>query len=190
MIALKRWIGLGLGFLTFLGFTSFLAGAQPHYGNGPPCCWDMWDPGWTQRYLWGPGHMGPMQRQRMLRHWTFMHEGVPEDYRDQASTITINQQTLGEGAALYADSCASCHGPTGQGDGEAGRSLSPSPALLAHMIRTPMAVDEYLFWTISEGGARFETDMPAHKDKLEADKIWKIIAFMRAGFPEQAAGNQ
>jgi mono/diheme cytochrome c family protein len=190
MNALKRWIVGCLGLLSFVGVMPSPSLAQTNLRDDPPCCWDMWDAGWTQRYLWGPGHMGHMQRQRMLRHWTFMHEGVPEDYRDQASTITINEQTIGEGAALYAESCASCHGPTGQGDGEAGRSLSPSPALLAHMIRTPMAVDEYLFWTISEGSARFETDMPAHKDKLEADEIWKIIAFMRAGFPDQATGNQ
>lgn len=184
MIAFKRWITIGLGLVSLVGLAPFVAGAKPRYGDSPPCCWDMWDPGWTQRYLWGPGYMGPMQRQRMLRHWTFMHEGVPEDYRGQASTITIDQQAIGQGATLYAEHCASCHGLTGQGDGEAGRSLSPSPALLAHMIRTPMAVDEYLFWTISEGGARFETDMPAHKDKLQPNEIWKIVAFMRAGFPE------
>jgi hypothetical protein len=81
MNALKRWITVGIGLFGLVGLTPFLAGAQPRSGDNPPCCWDMWDPGWTQRYLWGPGHMGPMQRQRILRHWTFMHEGVPEDYR-------------------------------------------------------------------------------------------------------------
>ena len=90
---------------------------------------------------------------------------------------------------LYGENCASCHGPTGQGDGEAGRALNPSPALLSHMIRMPMAVDEYLLWTISEGGEPFGTDMPAFKDALTPEEIWKVIAFMRAGFPE-AAGEQ
>ena len=90
-------------------------------------------------------------------------------------------------AGLYAKHCASCHGSTGRGDGEAGKALSPSPALLAHMIRSPIAVDEYLFWTISEGGTQFDTDMPAYKDKLEADEIWKIIAFMHSGFPGTAS---
>ncbi len=190
MSRLERWIVGSMALVGCAGFMPSTGVAQTDLRDDPPCCWDMWDPGWTQRYLWGPGHMGPMQRQRMLRHWTFMHEGVPEGYRGQSSTIVIDEETVGEGAAHYARHCASCHGPTGQGDGEAGKSLSPSPALLAHMIRTPMAVDEYLFWTISEGGARFETDMPAHKDKLLADDIWKIIAFMRAGFPEEAEGGQ
>lgn len=190
MIALKRGIVVGLGLLGLAGLAPWPGVAQTNLGDDPPCCWDMWDPGWTQRYLWGPGHMGPMQRRRMLRHWTFMHEGVPEVYRGQSSTIAIDAKAIDEGATLYTANCASCHGPTGQGDGEDGKALNPSPALLAHMIRTPMAVDEYLFWTIAEGGARFETDMPAHKDKLAADDIWKIIAFMRAGFPAAAAGGQ
>ncbi len=155
-----------------------------------PCCWDMWDPGWIQRDRWGPGHMGPRQRQRMLRHWTFMHEGVPAAYRGQTSTIVTNDVTVEDGAGLYAEYCASCHGTNGQGDGEEGKSLTPSPALLAHMIRMPMAVDEYLLWTISEGGTQFQTDMPAFKDKLKADEIWKIIAFMRAGFPEVTEDNK
>ena len=189
MSTLKRWIVGSMVLVGFAGFMQSISVAQSDLGDDPPCCWDMWDPGWTQRYLWGPGHMGPMQRQRVLRHWTFMHEGVPEDYRGQSNTIAIDEETISEGAVIYAKNCASCHGPSGRGDGEAGKSLNPSPALLAHMIRTPMAIDEYLFWTISEGGARFDTDMPAHKDKLEADEIWKIVAFMRAGFPEATAGD-
>ena len=190
MDALWRWIVACPGFIVVIGFTPCLSIAQTDLRDNPPCCWDMWDPGWTQRYLWGPGYLEPKQRQRMPRHWTFMHEGLPQDYRGQSSTITINNQTIDQGAVLYAEHCASCHGPTGQGDGEAGGSLSPSPALLAHIILKPIAVDEYLFWTISEGGARFETDMPAHKDKLRADETWKIIAFMRAGFPAEAVADR
>jgi mono/diheme cytochrome c family protein len=47
----------------------------------------------------------------------------------------------------------------------------------------PMAGDEYLLWTVSEGGKAFETAMPAFKDSLSEDQIWSIIAYMRAGFP-------
>ena len=50
------------------------------------------------------------------------------------------------------------------------------------MIRRPIAVDEYLLWSASEGGKQFGTDMPAFKDKLSREEIWKIIAYMRAGF--------
>jgi mono/diheme cytochrome c family protein len=112
-----------------------IAFAQPGQGQMPG--WDMWDPGWMQRPMWNPRHMGPGQQQRMLRHWTFMNQGVPAEYRGQTSTVAPTEATIREGAMLYAQNCASCHGSTGLGDGEAGRALNPSPALLAYMIRMP-----------------------------------------------------
>ena len=69
------------------------------------------------------------------------------------------------------------------GDGEVAKSLSPSLALLAHMIQMPMSVDEYMLWSISDGGAAFGTAMPAYKDVLTKNEIWKIVTYMRAGFP-------
>ena len=50
----------------------------------------------------------------------------------------------------------------------------------------PIAVDEYLLWSISEGGRQFDTEMPAFKGTLSREEIWKVIAFMRAGFPAGA----
>ena len=38
-------------------------------------------------------------------------------------------------------------------------------------------------WTVSEGGKAFGTPMPAFKDMLSKEDIWKIVTFMRAGFP-------
>ena len=69
-------------------------------------------------------------------------------------------------------------------DGAENQSPSPlSPALLNYLVQMPMAGDEYLLWTVSEGGRRFGTDMPSFKDTLTEDQIWSIIAYMRAGFP-------
>ena len=67
---------------------------------------------------------------------------------------------------VYAQKCASCHGRQGLGDGDAPRSLLPSPALLAFMIQRPISVDEYLLWSIAEGGKQFDTEMPAFKNIL------------------------
>jgi len=72
------------------------------------------------------------------------------------------------------------------GDGEAAKALNPSPALLAYMIQMPMSVDEYMMWTISEGGKAFGTAMPAFENTLSAEEIWQIVAYMRAGFPAMA----
>ena len=70
-------------------------------------------------------------------------------------------------------------------DGDAGLDLVPSPALLARLMDVQGTVDEYLLWTISEGGAPFGTAMPAFKNRLTEDQIWQIVAYLRAGFPQE-----
>ena len=145
---------------------------------------DFWQPGWMRHHRWGRRHRNPEMRARMQRHWTFMHEGLPRQYENARSNVKPTPAVIAAGAKLYADNCASCHGKTGLGDGEAGKSLTPSPALLAYLIQRPIAVDSYLLWSVSEGGKEFGTAMPAFKDVLARDDIWKVIAYMRAGFPE------
>ena len=151
----------------------------PHGRRGP----DFWQPGWMHRHMWAPRSMHPDMKARMRRHWTYMHVGIPKAYVGARSPYKQSEKVVAEGSDLYAKNCASCHGPSGRGNGEAGKALSPSPALLAFMIQRPMAVDEYLLWSIAEGGSGLDTAMPAFKEALTRDQIWKIVAFMRAGFP-------
>lgn len=142
--------------------------------------------------FWGPaGPRGwermeptaPWRDQRIRRHRKFMLDGVPDDYRGRVNPLKPTGRAVDAGRALYANRCAGCHGPSGRGDGDEGKGLSPSPALLSHLVKRPVAVDEYLLWTISEGGAALGSDMPAFKDDLTETEIWRIVAYMRAGFP-------
>jgi mono/diheme cytochrome c family protein len=136
----------------------------------------------------GPG-MGPWMGRgaSMVRHMYYMHNGIPPEYRGKVNPLSGSPEVVRDGAVLYADNCALCHGARGFGDGEAGKELNPPPANLAHMIRMPMLNDEYLFWTISEGGEPLGSEMPTYKDTLKAEEIWKIVAAMRAGFPSPPA---
>ena len=128
--------------------------------------------------------MRPGDGRASLRHRVFMQEGVPLEYRGLQSPFPAVKTIADEGNGLYQDHCAKCHGSEGFGDGKAGSNLFPSPALLSRMVAKPGAVDGYLLWTISDGGERIGTDMPAFRDVLSENEIWKIIAFMRAGFPQ------
>lgn len=120
----------------------------------------------------------------MARHHQFMMGGVPEAYRLLTNPLPENAEVISRGRAIYRDHCASCHGPSGFGDREDGRELSPRPANLAWLSRMPMMMDDsYLYWTIAEGGGAFGTAMPAQKDTLSADEIWSIIRFLQAGLP-------
>ncbi len=171
-----------LVFATLTTVTVVVAKTQP----APPCCVDRWDPDWTGRDRWEPGMIDPAHRQRLGRHRAFMNEGVPSEYRGQLNPLAPTRSVVKEGSMLYQKQCAVCHGAQGMGDGEAAKSLNPSPALLAYMVQRPQSVDEYLMWTISEGGKAFGTPMPAFKDMLSEEDIWKIVTFMRAGFPPLA----
>lgn len=169
------------------------SGAQGGMTGRPmtPAPNDFWMPGWMHRQMWGGrGKMHPDVQKRMQRHWTYMHYGIPADYRGARSPLKGTPDEVRKGGALYRDSCASCHGKKGLGDGEAAKGLSPSPALLAYLIQRPVAAEEYLLWTISDGGGAFKTDMPAFKETLSRGDIWRIIAYMRAGFPKVAASEK
>jgi mono/diheme cytochrome c family protein len=58
------------------------------------------------------------------------------------------------------------------------------------MIRRPISVDEYLLWAVSDGGEQFDSEMPAFRDKLSRDDIWRLIAYRRAGFPDASGGSR
>lgn len=153
----------------------------------PPLGFDYWQPEWMIRELWGPGQMPKGMAVRLLRHTTFTTFGVPKAYEGARATVPAGKDTVALGAKLYTAHCASCHGRDGMGDGAPARAVAPSPALLAYMITRPIAVDAYLLWAIADGGKQFDSEMPAFNETLARDDIWRIIAYMRAGFPDPAA---
>ena len=134
--------------------------------------------------VWNPEILTPMHTQRTERHKTFIQRGVPVEYLNQSSPYPKAGSVIKEGGKVYAKHCVACHGPRGMGDGEAGKDLAPSPALLAYLEKEPQTADSYLLWTITEGGKPFGTEMPAFKDLLSEREIWQVVIYMRAGFPE------
>lgn len=181
--SIPRMAGIFAGVFAAL-FAATATFAQAPGPQSQPRGFDYWQPDWMVKELWGPGRMPKGMMTRLLRHTTYMHYGVPAEYDGAKSSVTSGAETTAAGAALYARHCAACHGRNGMGDGDAENALSPSPALLAYMIRRPISVDEYLLWTIADGGAQFQSQMPAFKDNLARTEIWQVIAYMRAGFPE------
>ncbi len=129
------------------------------------------------------GDMGADQRSRLVRHRTYMIEGVPETYQGAASPVGRSRKAIVAGASLYTRHCAACHGGRGRGRGDAAMTLKPSPALKTYISRRPWAADEYLIWSVAEGGTEFGSTMPAFREQLTRQQMWQIIAYMRAGFP-------
>lgn len=153
-------------------------------GGTPP----EWRVDWRNPDAWRrnasvTSEMGPQQRSRMVRHRTYMIEGVPEDYQGAASPVGKSRKAVAMGARLYTMHCSGCHGRKGRGSGDAGMTLKPSRALKTYISRRPWAADEYLLWSVAEGGVAFDSAMPAFRQQLTTRQIWQIIAYMRAGFP-------
>lgn len=144
--------------------------------------WHMWGPDSAWRQEWDNSTMTPMHRHRMQRHWLFMNGNIPARYQALKNPHGNSDAAVEKGQALYTKHCATCHGDEGFGEGKAGFDLNPSPALLAFIVQSPIAVDSYLMWSIAEGGVDLNSGMPAFKSTLSADEIWQIVSYIRNGF--------
>lgn len=114
----------------------------------------------------------------------YVRNGVPSIYRTARNPFRRTIGNVVEGARLYDLRCAMCHGVMGVGDGAAGERLSSPPADLGASLTDPIHGDDFFFWTISDGGRAFGTDMPGFRGDLSDAEIWKIVTFMRAAFAE------
>jgi mono/diheme cytochrome c family protein len=173
-----------LGFAFFSTVLVETSGHAQYPGrSGNDNSWDMW--GSDGAELAPPKEIESRWTLRMARHWTFMHDGIPEKYQNQKNPFEPGAAVIQEGRALFQENCARCHGVRGRGDGKEGLSLRPPPVLLDRFVESPVAVDEYLLWTITDGGEIYSTEMPAFDDTFGREQIWKLITYMRAGFPTE-----
>ena len=117
------------------------------------------------------------------RFETYKREGLPAPYAGKTNPLVPTIAVVLKGADIYSVRCATCHGPMGFGNGPSSSKLHPHPADLAWALSSPYTKDDYLFWTISEGGAKFGSNMPAFKKPdLTDEQIWQIITYIRAAF--------
>jgi mono/diheme cytochrome c family protein len=86
-----------------------------------------------------------------------------------------------DGAALYGQYCASCHGPQGKGDGPNARNLPVPPAVHASKELMSIRSDDVLFDMIAGGGYIMNRSnrMPAFGATLRADEIRALVARIR-----------
>ncbi|HUT48224.1 MAG TPA: cytochrome c [Alphaproteobacteria bacterium] len=116
-----------------------------------------------------------------IRHQFMMRTGLPALYAKAHNPLKPTAANLAAGKAQFVGQCASCHGRTGKGDGEAGRDLKPPPPTLNGIAQMPMVQDGYLLWSIAEGGEKLKTAMPAFKDVLSRKQQWQVILYLRHG---------
>lgn len=123
---------------------------------------------------------GPPEGVSVVRHRYLRTNGLDAAYAKSRNPLPASEANLKAGKALYENTCASCHGATGRGDGPAAPGLNPAPANLAVAMKMPVATDAFLDWTISEGGIPVGSVMPPFKGALSRDDIWKIVLYLRS----------
>jgi mono/diheme cytochrome c family protein len=117
---------------------------------------------------------------------------------DQPTKPDLNDPALiARGKAVYADNCASCHGPNLEGQPDwrkrlpNGRLAAPPHDANGH---TWHHTDKQLFDMIKNGTAGmmpgYETDMPAYKDKLSDADIWAVLWFIESTWPAHIRERQ
>jgi len=81
-----------------------------------------------------------------------------------------------EGAQIYAQRCALCHGATGHGDGPAAASLNPKPRNHTDGAYMNSRTDDQLLEVIRNG----KPPMPAWKGVLTEDQMHAVLKHVRS----------
>jgi mono/diheme cytochrome c family protein len=100
---------------------------------------------------------------------------VPENYKKMKNPVASDATSIGDGKALYATHCKSCHGTKGLGDGNKAAQLKTSPGDFT-TAEFQAQSDGALYYKTTEG----RDDMPSFKKKLpDADERWAVVNYMR-----------
>lgn len=116
-------------------------------------------------------------------------EAYPETY--MKPDVPLDAISISNGAYLFAEHCADCHGPQGKGNGKRAEALSTPPTDLLTEPHTARHTVGNFYHQIAYGIP--DTDMPGFKDKLMDEDIWDVVNFMHAlsrGFDARLLGTQ
>jgi copper transport protein len=89
--------------------------------------------------------------------------------------VACSSESIETGHVAYLNTCASCHGESGHGDGPLASGLSSPPADLG--VHVPLHADGDLFGFIRDGIPG--TSMPGQAGNLSEDEMWHLVNFLR-----------
>jgi putative copper export protein/mono/diheme cytochrome c family protein/peroxiredoxin len=92
-------------------------------------------------------------------------------------SVPYNVISVSNGAHFYQETCATCHGVGGYGDGPNGKGLKPRPADLTAKHSADHTAGD-LFWWLSYGVK--DKPMPGFAASLDEEERWDMINFLRA----------
>jgi len=102
---------------------------------------------------------------------------IPPDAAQEKNPFADNQQAVTEGKALFGKNCKRCHGESGRGDGPDGDPDHQQDMDLTQAQRAARNPDGVVFYKAWNGRAR--PKMPAFKDSLSKEDVWKIVTYVQ-----------
>ena len=112
-----------------------------------------------------------------------LHPATPHRHPEAQklkNPIPIDAASLEEGRKLYLRNCASCHGPSGKGDGSMALA-GGTPANLTDEAWDHGSSDGEVFVVIRDGTS---SDMEPYKDKLTEKQMWQLVNYIRSLGPK------
>lgn len=108
-----------------------------------------------------------------------LHPATPHRHPDAQklkNPIVIDGTSIEEGRKLYLRHCASCHGPSGKGDGSMALA-GGTPANLTDEAWDHGSSDGEVFVVIRDGTS---SDMEPYKDRLSEKQMWQVVNYIRS----------
>jgi mono/diheme cytochrome c family protein len=102
---------------------------------------------------------------------------IPPDAAQETNPAAGSPQAVAEGKTLFEKNCSRCHGQTGRGDGPDGDPDHPQDMDLTQAQRAARNPDGVVFYKAWNGRAR--PKMPAFKESLSKDDVWKIVTYVQ-----------
>jgi len=99
---------------------------------------------------------------------------VPANFKTMKNPVAVGDASTKAGLALYAKTCAACHGKTGLGDGPKAKSLKTAPTNFTLAASQTQTDGEHFYKTKTGRG-----DMPKYEGKLTDDDIWNVVNYIR-----------
>jgi mono/diheme cytochrome c family protein len=102
---------------------------------------------------------------------------TPATTPETTATVSTGPAATGDAATIFKQKCATCHGPSGHGDGPLSASLTPHPRNYHDKAYMATRTDEDLYNSIFNG----KSAMPAwgKSGALTAAQVHEMVAFVR-----------
>ncbi len=111
---------------------------------------------------------------------------APAEARALRNPIANTVVSADRGRLIYNQSCVTCHGVTGKGDGPSAVAIRPPlPDLSLHVSQH---TEGELWWWVTNGIAG--RPMPAWRDALTDDERWDVVNYMISAFSPNARRTQ